>query len=141
MRDIHGRINAVELLGPAVYTDDNVPIPVDLADFEAAEIVLQVGVGGITFTSLNKIEFKLTHSDNGTDYSAVGSADLVGAPAVGSGGIILTLAAAHAATTIHQYGYIGGKRYLKLLADFGGTHATGTALSATLVKGRPHYAS
>lgn len=77
MKDIHDRINAVELLGPAVYTDDNVPIAVDLEDFEAAEIVR----------------------------------------------------------------YIGGKRYLKLLADFGGTHATGTALSATLVKGRPHYAS
>ena len=34
------------------------------------------------------------------------------------------------------YGYIGGKRYLKLLANFRGTHGTGTPISAEVVKGK-----
>lgn len=141
MKDIHDKINAIELIPAAVYDADNTPAAVNIAGFEAAEIVLAVGVGGITFTSSNKVEFKLTHSDDDSTYAAVTAADLVGAPTVGTGGIIKSLTAAKAAASVDQYGYIGGKKYLKLLADYGGTHATGTPIAALVIKGRPHQAS
>jgi hypothetical protein len=35
---------------------------------------------------------------------------------------------------VQKIGYIGGKRFLKLLADFSGTHGTGTPISATLIE-------
>jgi hypothetical protein len=51
-------------------------------------------------------------------------------------GIIKSLVAAHAAAAVYRYGYKGGKRYLKLLADFSGTHGTGTPIAAIALKSR-----
>ena len=37
-----------------------------------------------------------------------------------------------------KVGYVGNKRYLKLLADFSGTHGIGTPIAATVIKGNAH---
>jgi hypothetical protein len=59
---------------------------------------------------------------------------------VGTGGIVRSLIAEHAAATVDRVGYIGGKRYLKILADFSGTHGTGTPIGVQVIKGLPHDA-
>ncbi|WP_127088307.1 hypothetical protein [Aquabacter cavernae] len=138
MRDLHSNIGVIEAIPPAVYDADNSPAAIDLLGFDAAEIVIHVGIGGITFTGTNKIEFVLSHSDDESAYAPVTVSDLLGVASV-TNGIVLAFKTAHAAATLHRLGYIGGRRYLKLLADFGGTHGTGTPLSATVIKG--HAAS
>lgn len=122
------------LLPPAVYAADNTPAAFDAALCDALTIFLQVGIGGITFSGSNKIEFVLTHSDDNATYVNVTDADLVGVTGV-TNGIVRSLIAAHAAPSTTKIGYKGRKRYLKLLADFSGTHGTGTPLSAIAVKG------
>lgn len=134
MKDMHSGISVATLIGAATLAADNTPAAVDLLGFDAAEIVLAIGVGGITFSGTNKVEFKLTHSDDDSTYTDVDTADMLGVT-VASGGIIKSLTAAHAAAASYRYGYKGGKRYLKLLADFSGTHGTGTPIAATVVKG------
>ncbi len=136
MYDIHSGISVATLIGAATLSADNTPAAVDLQGFDAAEIVLAIGVGGITFRGTNKVEFKLTHSDDDSTYTDVATADMLGVT-VASGGIIKSLIAAHAAAATYRYGYKGGKRYLKLLADFSGTHGTGTPIAALVVKGEP----
>lgn len=140
MRDLASRLAEVQVIGPAVLDADNTPAALDLAGFNSAVILLSVGAGGITFTTTNKVEFKLTHSDDNSTYSDVTSADVQGV-SVASGGIVRSLVAAKAAadTAPTEIGYIGGKRYLKFLADFGGTHSTGTPMSVVLVKGNGQY--
>lgn len=133
-RDISKDVSVVALIAPAVLAADNTPAAVDMQNFGAAVIVLAVGIGGITFSATNKIEFKLTHSDDNSTYTAVTDADVKGAT-VATGGIIKSLVAAHAAGSLTTVGYHGGKRYLKLLADFDGTHGTGTPISACIVRG------
>lgn len=135
-RDMVSDLSAAVILPAATYSADNTPASIDLAGYEGASLYLSVGVGGITFTGTNKVEFVLTHSDDDSTYTNVASADLVGAPSV-TNGIIRTLSAAHASAAVYEYGYKGGKRYLKLLADFSGTHATGTPFSATVIRGFP----
>ena len=135
MKDIHTELTPVNIFGPVALSADNTPAALDLKGFEAAEVEIGVGIGGITFSGTNKIEFKLTASDDDVTYTAVTADDIVGGPTVGSGGIILSLIAAHAAAATYRYGYIGNKRYLKLLADFSGTHGTATPLYASLWKG------
>ena len=135
MKDIHSVLAAVLAIEPAVFAADNTPPSVDLQGYSAAEIVLAVGAGGITFSGTNKIEFKLTHSDDDTTYTAVEQKDMLGVT-VGTGGIIKALIAAHATPAVYRAGYKGNRRYVKLLADFSGTHGTGTALSAVVLKGR-----
>lgn len=139
MRDLHTSVSAAVLIGAATLAADNTPAAVDLRGFDGAEILLSVGVGGITFSSTNKIEFKLTHSDDNVTYSDVTDADMLGISGISSG-IIKSLVAAHAAAANYRFGYIGNKRYLKLLADFSGTHGTGTPLAASVFMGKPSRA-
>ena len=135
MRDLFHNLGIAEAIPPAEYDADNTPATIDLLGFESALLTIHVGVGGITFSGTNKIEFKLTHSDDDSDYAAVADDDVIGLSSVGTGGIVLALTTAHAAASITRVGYVGGKRYLKLLADFSGTHGTGTPIAATVIKG------
>jgi hypothetical protein len=123
------------VLPPAAYSADNTPASFDIGTALSATIVLQVGVGGITFTADNRVEFVLTHSDlTGEGFTPVTQADVVGVT-VAEGGIVRALVAAHAAPTVTVIGYRGRKRFLRLLADFSGTHATPTPLSAAVLRG------
>jgi len=132
MRDMHSSTKALVAIGATALAADNTPAAIDLQGYSAAEIILAIGVGGITFSGTNKVEFVLTPSDDDSTYTAVTTACMLGVT-VASGGIIKALTAAHAAAAVYRYGYVGGKRYLKLLADFSGTHGTATPIAATVV--------
>jgi hypothetical protein len=139
MRDLANNIAPVFAIVPGTYAADTTPVAVDLKGFDSAAILINVGVGGITFSSSNKVEFLLTHSKDDVTYTAVTADDvrlLANADAsVGTGGIVRSLVAAHAAATIAKVSYVGPNRYLKVLADFSGTHGTGTPMSVVVVKG------
>jgi hypothetical protein len=137
MKDIHSNTRRLVAIGNAVLAADNTPANLDLQGYDAAEILLDIGVGGITFTTTNKIEFVLTHSDDGTTFTNVTTDDMLGVT-VPSGGIIRALVAAHAAAAVYRYGYKGGRRFLRLLADFSGTHATGTPIAASILLAHGH---
>lgn len=139
MKDMHSGVSVATLIAAATLAADNTPPTVDLLGFQSAEILLAIGAGGIAFTGTNKIEFVLTHSDDDSTYTAVTTADMLGVT-VASGGIIKSLIAAHATASSYRFGYKGGKRYLKLLADFSGTHSTGTPIAAMALLGDPEVA-
>lgn len=103
MKDIHSALLAVAAFGPVVLAADNTPAAIDLQGYNSAEILLAIGIGGITFDGSNKIEFKLTHSDDDATYSAVDIDDMLGLASVGSGGIIKSLVAAHAAAAVYRF--------------------------------------
>jgi hypothetical protein len=132
MKDIHSGMTVLDIFGPVALSADNTPATLDRRGYEGVELVLGVGIGGITFDATNKIEFTLTHSDDDTTYTNVTDADMLGVTGI-SGGIIKSLVAAHAAAAHYRYGYKGSKRYLKLLANFSGTHGAATPLDAHLV--------
>ncbi|QQR69108.1 MAG: hypothetical protein IPI58_09875 [Alphaproteobacteria bacterium] len=134
MQDLHSDTSLVQIIGPAGMTSDNIPAAIDLQGYDAAEILLGIAAGGITFDATNKIEFKLTHSDDNSSYVDVTTADMNGVTVTGTG-IIKALTSAHASPAAYRFGYKGGKRYLKLLADFSGTHGTGTPICAMLLRG------
>jgi len=140
MRDLVSRLAENQVIGPVTLSADNTPSAIDLAGFHSAMILISVGAGGITFTTTNKVEFVVTHSDDDTTYTNVTDADVKGVSGISSG-IVRSLTAAKAAadTVPTAIGYIGNKRYLKVLADFSGTHATGTPVSVVLVKGNGVY--
>lgn len=138
MRGIVSLLGLQSLIAPAALAADNTPVAIDLATYEAAGILLHIGIGGITFSGTNKIEFVLRHGDTDAvnDHTAIAQDDVRGVTVSGSG-IIRSLVAAHAAPSITKLDYVGGKRYISLLADFSGTHGTATPLSATALLGFP----
>lgn len=135
-KDLFSRMALIDGYGPIVLTADNTPVAIDLRGYRSAVIVLGIGIGGITFDATNKVEIKVTESNDDSVYTAVAQGAILGAT-VTAGGIIKSLIAAHAAANWYRFGYIGGKRYLKLLADFSGTHGTGTPLAAVVIGGNP----
>lgn len=138
MKDLHSGVTAVTAIAAASLDADNTPPAVDLQGYNGCEVVLAIGAGGITFNGTNKVEFKLTHSDDDSTYEAVTAADVLGIASVGSGGIVKSLTAAHAAAASYRFGYVGNKRYIKLLADFSGTHGAGTPIAAVAMLGKGH---
>lgn len=135
MKDLHSGLTVAAAIDAATLTDDNTPAAVDLRGFKGAEIILAIGAGGITFSDTDKIEFTLIHSDDDSSYEAVTVDDLLGVAAVGEGGIVKALVAAHATAAVYRFGYVGAKRYLRLLAAFEGSHASGTPIAAVVIKG------
>jgi len=135
MRDPYNNLKVAITTPPAVYSADNTPVTVDLlGNMRGAVAYIAVGVGGITFSGTNKIDFTMFHSDDDSTYVSVRQTDVVGAPAgVDDLGVVKTLSSAHAAATVSRIGYIGGKRYLRVKADFSGTHGTGTPISILVV--------
>jgi hypothetical protein len=136
MKDLHSCISLAVLIAAQTAAADTTPAAVDLQGYNAAEIVLAIGAGGITFSGTNKIEFVLEHSDDNSTWSKVADADMLGVSGI-SNGIIKALTSAHAAGSVHRFGYKGGKRYIRLTADFSGTHGTGTPFSASVILGYP----
>lgn len=131
MKDMHAQMTRAVAIGNAVLAATTTPAAIDLQGYDAAEIMLDIGIGGITFTGVNKIDFTLTHSDDNSTYSSVADADMLGVAGI-TGGIIKSLQAAHAAAAVYRYGYIGSKRYLKLAAVFSGVHGVGTPIAASV---------
>jgi len=119
----------------ATLAADNTPAAIDLSGYEAAQIIVGVGIGGITFTSTDKLEIKLRKGDATVgNHTAVAAGDVVmpSGYSLTSGGIIRSLTAAHAAASIITVDYINqdpAATHVSILADFSGTHGTGTPLA------------
>ena len=147
MRDLASKIAPVVAIGPITLAADANSGNLDLQGFDSAVFNIGVGIGGITFDTTNKVEFVLQHADddgtgNPGSYSNVAATDIngAGAPGTVTAGIVKSLIAAHAAADVTEIGYVGGKRFVKMTADFSGTHGTGTPICVMLEKGHPRNA-
>jgi hypothetical protein len=99
-------------------------------------LLLYTGIGGITFTGTNKLEWILEDSADGTNWAVVTAAGVrgtAGGELTVTAGVIEAYTALKAAATLTQYEYIGGRRYVRVTPTFGGTHSTGTMVEATIV--------
>lgn len=147
MRDLASKISSVVAMLAATLSATPTSVVLDMQGFDSAVLLLSIGVGGITFTGTNRVDFHLEHADDdGTGnpgaYSDVLVTDINGkdAPATVTTGYVKSLIVAHASADVSEIGYIGGKRFLRFTPVFGGTHATGTPMAATLSKGHPRNA-
>jgi hypothetical protein len=138
-REAHSNISSAVMIAPSTPSADTTPISIDLLGFRAAAIMLYIGVGGITFSGTNKIDFVLEHSADNTTWSPVAATDMTGVT-VAAGGIVRSLVAAKAAADIQEMSYIGGRRYIRLTADFSGTHGSGTPMTAFAIRALPEMA-
>ena len=133
MKDLYNHIEFVQAIKPVLVKDNTVPAAatVDLAGFNSAVIELSVGLKS---ADAGTITLKAEHSD-ATSFANVAAADIQGVtPAEG---VIYTIDADSDDSTsrIVKFGYVGGKRYLKLTIAEVGANANGVILGVTVVKG------
>lgn len=117
---------------------------VDLKGFEEATAIVDVGAEGDTLSSSVYFEVSLEHSDDDSTYTDCVQADVINGT-IAAGGIWLKLDGTtggdpDTAGGDWQIGYVGGKRYLRLVLAKNGTHSNGTPISGVIVKSRPRVA-
>ena len=126
-----------ESLNAIVKDADTNCTGVDSNGFSAVTHVVNVGAPGITFSSSNKVEIELEHSDDNSTFTDVTSnTDVVGGT-VGTNGLWQTIDANGDCNAVYAIGYVGGKRYSRVVLNYSGTHGTGTIFGVVGVKGRP----
>lgn len=140
MREQTHTLKTVSAVVPGAYAADVAPLVIDRLGFASVTFSIGVGVGGITFTGTNKIEFVLEASEDNSTWAAVPAAHVVGLDLAADDGIVLALKSAHASPTDTRFGYVGDARYLRVTPDFSGTHGTGTGLAVLAILGRPAHA-
>ena len=131
MQDLANNIKLMQSLAPAVRDADANGTGVDIQGYENVAIVVDSGIEGITLSGTNKIEFELEHSDDDSTYVDASSADVNGT--LGANGLFLTLDDNAESPQISEIEYLGTKRYVRVVANFSGTHGTGTPISAFVI--------
>ncbi len=95
--------------------------------FEEATAIVDVGAEGDTLSSSIYFEISLEHSDDDSTYTDCVQADVINGT-IAAGGIWLKLDGTtggdpDTAGGDWQIGYVGGKRYLRLVLAKAGTHS------------------
>ena len=144
MQDLSNNIEIGNSIINAVKTAGANGTGIDLQGFEEATAVVSVGAEGDTLSGSIYFEVSLEHSDDDTTYTDCVQADVVNGT-IAAGGIWLKLdgtAGGNPDTTGGQWqlGYVGGKRYVRLVLAKTGTHSNGTPISGMIVKSRPRNA-
>jgi len=149
-RDLHSNIKVVQHIAAALATATTTPASgVDLAGFDAAEFVISIGtVTNIANSPQPAWTFKLQESDSVssgfTDVVTAGDV-LVGSAASpvtapdSSTGVFLTVDAAAEDAATYRVGYIGNKRFVRVVATAANTPGD-TPLSVLAILGKPALA-
>ena len=135
MRDLANRVVQTAVLAPVVLNATATSAAIDLEGFNSAMISVATGVEGVTLSGSVFWTFILQHSDDDSTYTVVSSDSDVTDGSIDSNGIFLTLDANGETPQVSGIGYIGGKRYLKVVSTKNGTMATGTPISVNCVLG------
>jgi hypothetical protein len=144
MQDLTHNIVVSNSIINAVKTAGANGTGVDLKGFEEATAIVDVGAEGDTLSGSVYFEVSLEHSDDDSTYTDCVQADVINGT-IAAGGIWLKLDGTTGGdpdTTggNWQIGYVGGKRYLRLVLAKTGTHTNGTPMAGVIVKSRPRNA-
>ena len=134
MKDLYNNIEAVSVLHPIAISETAVHTAINLAGFNSCVILIDTGADvGTGLSASHKLVFTMDHSDDGTTYTAVTTADMLDLTV--SSGVVLTIDSTDEDNTLYKLGYIGGKRYLQL--TYTETGAVSMPMSIIVVKGHP----
>lgn len=128
-RDLRSRISPAQSLRPAARTATANGTGVDLRGFESAAVLIDLGTFAGTTPSAT---FKIQDSDDNSTFADVDAAFL-------QGGALPTID-----TTSHEQvlerGYIGTKRYLRVIISAISGTSPSLPCAAVVVRGHPHIA-
>lgn len=134
MRDIYHNVLVSQHLSPVVASTTQTSTSIDLKGYNGASVVFNVGQSGDTLSGSVYWTLKLQHSDDDSSYSDLVVADL------NSPNLTVVIDSANKDETAYSFGYQGGKRYLKAVANPTGTHTNGTPIGVVALRAVSGYA-
>lgn len=141
MQDLHSHLALQATLSPAVYTADQNGAAVDRKGFNSITHVIHLGTTGDTLATGTRIDLKLQDSDDGVTWLPVTrELDLLqssAAPyqAVDANGVFAVVDSAAEDDVVLKVGYIGYRRFSRVVCDFVGTHTNGIEIGMLAIKG------
>jgi len=134
MKDLYNKLGVVSILDPIAISATAIKEDIDLAGFNSACLLINCGLDdGTGLAADHKFVFTLQHSYDGDNYANVETKDVLGVEV--TSGVVLTIADTDSDNTLYKIGYVGGRRYLKLVYTVTGT--VSMPMSIELVKGNP----
>lgn len=133
LKDVKNKLSLVSSLLPAVRTSDTNGAGVDTQKSIGVGIVAHIGLSGDTLSGSTKIEMEVQHSDDNSSFVACANADIDAAVTGTNTGTFAVIDAAADDEQIYECNYLGSKRYVRVVANFTGTHTNGCPLSAHVV--------
>ena len=145
MKDLSNNISPAVSLPAAVRTAAANGTGVDLQGYESATVLVDVGAEGDTLSSSVHFEISLEESDDDSTYTDVAQASIIDGT-IASGGIFLKLDGTAGGNPdssggIFRVGYVGNKRYIRVVIAKTGTHSTGTPIGAMVVRGSARHST
>ncbi len=137
MFDLKNNIKLETSLAPIVKTADVNGTGIDLQGFSSAALIVNCGTNGDTFSSTVKTNLQIEHSDDNSTFTDVTSNTDVTGGTVDSSGTFMTIDADGEMSKTYGIGYVGGKRYIRVVIDIVGTHSNGSIYGAVVAKGTP----
>lgn len=139
-RSLSNRIVVKRHYGAAYTATETPSAGVDLQDLLTAEIIVDVGVvTNIANSPQPSWTFTLQHSDaSGSGFAAVADTDVVQNSGSISSGVFATVDSADDDATIYRIGYVGSKRYVRVVATAANT--PGSTPITVMVVGEPRLA-
>jgi len=149
MKDLSNNISIKNSLVNAVKTAAANGTGVDLQGYESALAIVSVGAEGDTLAANLNFQISLQHSDDNSTFADVVQADIVDGTIAADGNWLILDGTGdagvdgnpHTAGGTWQVGYIGGKRYIRLVIDKTGTHSTGTSISGLIARGNARHST
>jgi hypothetical protein len=138
MNDLSNNLKIVASVVPAALDADANGTGVDTQGYENVLVCVNCGVEGITLSGTNKIEFELEVSDDNSSWTDATSEMVEGT--LGANGNFLTLDDNAETPIVKELEFLGNKQYVRVVANFSGTHGTATPMSAFVVLGKPRHA-
>ena len=145
-KDLFHQISAQKSITNAVLSGNGTTTTgakVDRRGYNGATVMVEVGAPGDALSVSISQTIKLQDSDDDSTYNDVVAANLMTETGVGAGadGVVCVLdgGTLRNGSRCYTAGYIGGKRYLKVLAVRLGNNATGTPIAASILLGPPQW--
>jgi len=124
-RSMTDRITVLRHLLGAYTTTQTPSTGVDVKTLKTAEVIVDIGtVTNIANSPQPSWAFALQHSDaSNASFTAVESADVVlpDGGTLGASGLFATVDAAAEDDAVYRIGYVGGKRYIRVVATAANT--------------------
>lgn len=138
IKDVKNNLKLVSSLLPALRTGDANGSGVDTQDSIGVALVAHIGLSGDTLSGSVKIEMEVEHSEDNSSWSDCADADIDAAVTGTNTGTFAVIDAAADDEQIYKCNYIGSKRYVRVVANYTGTHTNGCPVEAHAVLNPAH---
>ena len=139
-RDIYSNLNLTQLFTPAIANSDQNSGSVDTRGYDSLMLLANIGLSADSLSGANYIELEVEDSPDDSAWSDVADADLTNFVTGTNNGTFAKIDDAAEDELRYIVGYKGDKRFVRVVINFTGTHATGTPIGVSAVQGHAHQA-